>query len=381
MSLPSPLHGGVSIPESGGDGAPDAPPRIGIAVQGPIYTDAKGNSTREVFEMLRNSPLRSRFYVVYAVWDDETHSDLLGQIAPLADKIVRCRKPERSGSCHRNYQAHATSDALAEIARQGIPFALKTRSDLVLSDRFLETLLSRAEMPGYEKILVTNLFTRVEPFHISDLAVFSTTENLRLWFAPASVFYEDAFSPEVQFARVFVRSRRLKYAMTLDGYFRFLSDWVDLVDFFEQDLRWFKDIYGSIRAHNRKNFVMLDRDGGPVLSRLLSVRFHRFLQGKAHGLTLLATIILVHDAVQRYLVLTIPKTQHWHYTVDNKGAEHAKRISGAADRVADLENSRELAPPPRNGHGGALYTETGDAAVAGAARGNGVAVQKSGSGT
>jgi hypothetical protein len=277
---------------------------------------------------------------VYAAWEDEKPS-VLSALEPFVDKIVLCQKPARPGSCHRNFQSHATSEGLAHLNQQGIPFALKTRSDLVLSERFLHTLLGRTETSDYKKILVTNLLTRIEPFHVSDIAVFSTTENLRLWFAPAAVFYEDMFSPEVQFARTFVRARKLPYPMTLDGYLRFLAKWVDLVDFHEQELLWFKDIYGSIGAHNRNNFVMLDRDMGPVMSRLVSVRFHRFLQKRTQGLTLLATVILVHDVIQRYLLMTIPKRRWRHYNVDSRGPEYLKDIPGVAEFSAPTNRQSE----------------------------------------
>jgi hypothetical protein len=278
-------------------------------------------------EALAASPLRNRLFVVYAMWADETPS-LRDAIAPYVDRVVLCEKPARSGSCHRNYQAYATHQGLRELERNGITWALKTRSDLRLSDRFLELVLRRAETPGYHRVLVTNLFTRYEPFHISDIVVFSSTPNMLHWFNPAPVFYEDMFSPEVQFARLFIRGRKLAYPMTLVSYLRFLRDWIELVDFYEEGLFWFKNDHTSIRAHNRVNFVIYDREPGPVLTRLITVRFHQSLEKKVKGLNLMATRMMVSDAIQRYIFTVLPwfRYQHCGYTVDNQGKEHDKAV-------------------------------------------------------
>jgi hypothetical protein len=219
------------------------------------------------------------------------------------------------------------------LQEQGITYALKSRSDLILSDRFLERLMDCASRPNYDRILVSNVYTRIEPFHISDIVIFSSTNNLRLWFSPEPVFYEDLFSPEIQFARVFIRSRGLPYALTLEHYLRFLRDWVDLVDFYDEGLFWFKDSCRRSRDHDRTNLIMYDRDAGPVLTRLVSVRFHRFLQNRTYGLNLLATSLLVADALKRYVVLTTPPVLRnrffpmFRYTLDNKGAEHTKALN------------------------------------------------------
>ncbi len=302
--------------------------RIGVVIQGPIQVNLNGHATREVVEALAKTPLRSRLFVVYAMWEDEP-AVLRDTIVPLVDRVVLCKKPPRSGSCHRNYQAYAVQQGLRELERNGIAWALKTRSDLVLSTRFLALLLSRAESPEYDRVLVTNLYTRYEPFHISDIVVFSSTMNLLDWFNPASVFYEDLFSPEVQFTRVFIRRHRLDYPMTLSSYLRFLRDWIELVDFYEQELFWFKDGGSSIELYNRSRFILYDRDAGPVLTRLISVRFHRSLRQKAKGLNLLATYLLVSDAIQRYVFTVLPGFRHRHatYTVDNQGSEHTKSIT------------------------------------------------------
>jgi hypothetical protein len=230
---------------------------------------------------------------------------------------------------------------LRELEKRGIQWAVKTRGDLILSDRFIERLLERTRQPDYHRLLVTNLFTRYEPYHISDLVVFSSTENLRCWFDPVPVFYEDLYSPEVQFARVFIRSRGLAYPMTLDHYFRFLRDWIELTDFYDEGLFWFKDGCRSIRTHNRINFIIYDRDAGPVLTQLMSVQFHQFLQRRSLGLNLLATGFLVADALKRYFVVTMPPPfrRFCRYTVDNQGTEHSKPVAGASTKTAAVSEA------------------------------------------
>lgn len=310
--------------------------RIGIIIQGPIATDINGRGTLDVLQALAASPHRSRLHICLTIWEDEPA--VVAGLTPLADRVVVCRKPERPGSCNRNYQAHAVTgalDALDQIRNKPLKYVLKTRPDIFLSDRFLERLLAMADS-GSEKVLVTNLFTRYESFHISDMVVFSTAGNVRMWFDDSVVFYEDLFSPEVQFARVFIRNRGLDYSYRMEHYLRFLKDWVVLVDFHDEGLVWFKNPHMATRDHNRTYGLVYDRDVGPILTRLVTVGFHKRLSTLPIGMRTLASSMLIADNFLRAVVTTLPFFRTTTYTVDRAGPEHAKLVGDRTREPAGL---------------------------------------------
>jgi hypothetical protein len=279
------------VPASG------AAPRIALVIQGPIYEQLNGHSTLEILEFLSASPLRRHFYVVYAAWDTEA-PDRLDVLRPHLDQVSLARQPERWGSGNRNLQRHGIAAALDLIEPGGFEYVLKTRSDFGLTDRLLAALVERAER-GYERVLVTNVFTRYEPFHISDMLVFSTFANVRAWYDTREVYYEDLYSPEVQFARMFVRSRQLPYPMTMLGHLEFLRDWIEVLDFGDCGLVWFKDLQISRSAFNRFNWIIYDRDSGPTLTRLIPAGYPERLRRTLIPLGVVATGLLLRDLLVR----------------------------------------------------------------------------------
>ena len=268
-----------------------------LLAQGPVYTDLNGRSVFDVLEAIRALPNRERFFVAYSLWRD-TPDDLIRKIAALTDQIVLTDRPTEPGAANRNLQAQGVSAGLNAMRERNFRYTVKTRSDIILSAEFARRVVEMADS-GSEKLLVTNLFTRLEPFHLSDMIVASTTENIAHFFRPVAAHYEDLFSPEVQFCRVFVRSKGLKYTMRLGDYFRFLRDWVELTDFNEMRLQWLKEPNIQIKKLNQVNRILEDRDCGPVLTRLLTPRFHRFLQNTRLPAGLLACLLLQQDAAMR----------------------------------------------------------------------------------
>ena len=319
--------------------------RILLIVQGPFHTDLRpvdpkmgnrGRSTLEVLEAINRLPTRPRFFVQYAMWRDEPE-EIRAQAAALVDRVALIEKPAEPGSCHRNFQAHSVTAALADVEDRGFRYALKTRSDMILTAKFAERVLALADS-GSEKLLVTNLFTRLEPFHLSDMIMASTPENIGAYYKVTPVHYEDLFSPEVQFCRVFVRSKGLKYAHRQRDYFQFLRDWVELADFNEMELQWFKIPEVNVKEWNRLCLIMEDRDCGPVLTRVLTPRLHRFLQKTRLPLNLVAAAILIYDIVYRNICFGTSLKYWLTYSVHKDGPEYMQPLPRAS-RLAPLEQT------------------------------------------
>lgn len=168
-------------------------PSLAILVQGPVVDAGPGRSTYSILEALDRSSARSSFTVVYSAWDDEG-DDARSRVGDLVDRLVVSSRPDRRGSGNRRLQATAVAAGLDEVDRMGIGHVLKTRSDVCLSPRFLRTAEKHLRS-GSEWLLVTNLFTRWESFHVSDMLVASTVASLRCMFEVRDTYYEDLYSP------------------------------------------------------------------------------------------------------------------------------------------------------------------------------------------
>lgn len=341
--------------------------KVAILAQGPIYADSNDSSTASVLRALQALEFRNRFYVICALWEDEP-LELVKEIAGYADKVVICPKPALPGTGNRNYQKQGVSNALEAVASLNIQYVLKTRTDILLSEKFLRLILRRADS-GFKKVLVTNVFTRYESFHISDLVLFSTYDNIKAWFDPREVYYEDLYSSEVQFSRVFIRNKKLNYTMRLENYLAFLRDWIEVVDWHEQELQWLKPtkegyslgvrtlgelstalgdsdfgpLLGKlIGPKPRRNlnklrnlltrtnfFILYDRDTGPIASRTISAQFYRFISVTRIPLPMIAAVLATSDLVLSFIVRYSPLFRgRWsYYTVDPKVNEHEKPIA------------------------------------------------------
>lgn len=344
--------------------------KIAVIVQGPIYSNLDGYSTVDVVKGLQASTTRANLFIVCALWEDEP-ANAVAEITNLVDKVVLCRKPASPGAGNRNYQREGVNQGLHAIKDLAFEYVLKTRTDFVLSERLLQRIC-RLAGENFQKVLVTNLFTRFESFHVSDMLLFSTFANIEHWFRKGDVHYEDLYSPEVEFARVFVRSKRLRYTMRFESYLRFLRDWIELVDFRDEGLVWIKDLKVNRRGANRGHGIIHDRDSGIVFSRLVSTGFHRFLRRTKLPLPLIAVWFAVADPVWSFTVIQSSaflknvlqiKTSHRtiklptghvlhvkigfkaerynFYTVDRLSAEYAKPIGEAgAEELSEARASR-----------------------------------------
>lgn len=357
--------------------------KVVVLIQGPIYTDFNGFSTFDVLRSLSASQLRSSLYVVCSVWEDEP-PELIEELTRYADRVVSCSKPCDPGSGNRNLQRHSVSYTLAAIEHLGFKYVLKTRSDIILSDKFLRSLI-RLSAGDFQRVLVTDVYTTLENFHISDLIVFSTFENIKYWFDPREVYYQDAYSPEIQFSRVFIRNKKLNYTMRFEDYLAFLRDWIELRSLDKEGLVWFRRskekvapedharvnphihnqassptlkrdisselpdalllgrVYRTLRAKlpwglrvflfyllKTKLVISLqyDKELGPVRNRIITTRFHRFLRRTKIPLSVIATVLLLADEITSFMVRTLPlpRVEYIYYTVDPKMSEHAKPV-------------------------------------------------------
>lgn len=194
--------------------------RIAIIVQGPIHP-----RTREALAFLNQSTHRKRLHIILVAWSSEL-PEVMDDLGSFADCVIRPTPLGEPGTCHRNWQAQGVHVGLQQVA--GCTYVLKCRSDLLLSDTYLEKIVALADA-GFDGLCVLNIYTRREPFHVSDFLVFGRKPWVAAYFQTSH--YQDLFSPEVEFTRCYVRTRGLHYAHTLEDYLRFLRDEVEIIDF------------------------------------------------------------------------------------------------------------------------------------------------------
>lgn len=305
--------------------------KIAVLIQGPHSKDLRGFDTINSIKTINSfSDIRENFYLIASVWEDEPN-EIKEEINSLVDKMVEAKKPDYMGSCNRSFQSQGVAQGLAAIDESEFDYVLKTRSDMELSEKFLKCIIEQAQS-GSEKLLVTNLFTRFENYHISDMMVFSTFENIKAYFDPSiNAHYEDLYSPEVQFARMFVRNKGLAYSFRLDDYLAFIKDWVDIVDFNEYEIIWYKDATLTIKELNRHGGIIFDRDCGPFLTRLFTANSFNFIKNTKIPLFYIASVFLFLDVLERtfvYMLMKIFKRtfKNHFYFVDTYGGEFGKPI-------------------------------------------------------
>jgi hypothetical protein len=294
--------------------------RVLAVVQGPLFRRLGSASTFEVIERLTGSSQGEKIAVAVALWDSESRGDIR-QIERLVDHVHVLKTPQRKGTCHRNWQAYAVASVLDAHKNDGFGHAFKCRSDMLLSNKYLEHVCQRAE-EGFDKLCVTNLFTRYEAFHVSDMLVFSKYENLRHFFGDYELFYEDLYSPEVEYTRGYIRGLGLNYFHTLEDYFRFLKEQVELLDFEEMGLVWLKHPVLTPTFGNHLRPYMLDRDCGPWQAQLISKQFHEWLQKTSfRNVRRFALAMQVVDPILRRLLIKNPNIRQLPYFVDARSPE------------------------------------------------------------
>lgn len=308
-------------------------PTLAIVIQGPLWASTTpGGGTRAVLEHLAAAQRRDEFLIALAVWEDDDE-ELLRPLERLVDRVIRVQRPDRAGSGNRVNQAVGVTSGLLAAQAMGVGYAVKSRTDVVLGEEFLARGLAAAAASD-GRLLTTTLITRWEPFHLSDIVVGGTTDRLLDLFDPRTTYYEDAYSPEVQFARAYVRNRRLRYTNRLEDWLRFLADHVDLVDFDEMGLVWLKR-GGPIRVHwySRSWPYLVDRDLGPVLARPVSVRAHRWLRRTHVPPLAVATLLRCLDPIAELVLRALPFDVHdrvgspFHrYWVAPQTPEHARPL-------------------------------------------------------
>lgn len=343
---------------------------LAVLLQGPVHDDTNGYSTAGLLDRLNASRFRDRFLLVSVLWSDE-RPEAVAAVRSRVDEVVLAEKPAAHGNGNRNFQSTGVAAGLAHLEGRGVTHVLKSRHDFGLSERLLGEVVARADA-GFAKVFVTNLFTRRETFHISDMLLFSTLENVRAWFDPRTVYYQDLYSAEVQFARCFVRNRRLPYRFTQVDYLRFLRDWVEMIEWTESGVTWFKHPLASRARANAEQPIIRDRDSGAYMAKLLPGDYPRRLQRYRREVTLqtLAVAHRVWDALFSYglvvmdRVLSVPFPEgaryrritlagplalevklgfrvrrYYYYLVDPYGGEEEKPIG------AELTHDRRYAAP------------------------------------
>jgi hypothetical protein len=149
-------------------GSAEVSDQLSIVCQGPLPSPA---DQVRVFREMRFAKAMG-FRTILSTWENEVISD---DARNSFDTIVVSADPGTT-----RYNAYRQSiSSLAGLALCSGP-TLKTRTDIVLTGQFLAAIASDAERRG---ILVTNVFTRIHPYHLSDMVAFSSADILRDFYA------------------------------------------------------------------------------------------------------------------------------------------------------------------------------------------------------
>lgn len=281
--------------------------RPAVLLQGPVLDAGAARSTVAVLDGINAAPSRSAFHLAFVAWDTQD-AEQLRQVEKRVDQLVLARPPARAGRGNRWLQATGVQAGLSALRDDGVTHVLKSRADIALSEALLSVALEHFGSGG-RRLLVTDLWTRLEPFHLSDLVVGSTLRHVGDYFSTAPTYYEDAFSPEVQFTRSFVRHQHLRYTMRLESWLRFLVDWVELVDFAALGLRWLKHAPTTPRRVFPYGLpALVDRDAGPLLCTPVRPAFVHWLRTTSLPMPLVATLIRSADPLVEAALLALPDT-------------------------------------------------------------------------
>lgn len=227
--------------------------KIGVVIQGPH----RGEFLRDSLSSIQS--LRPRFHLVVSTWEGQNTSDLGG----LADEVVLSRPPAVAGAYNMNLQSVSSVAGLKACGRAGIRYAVKSRTDFRLSREYLDTVASR--LPS-GKIIATNLFTKLVPFHLSDMTLAAEVAVLKDYFDFAGPNASPLDSPraEVAFTKQLLRRRFPAFEPdrpTTLGWMNFLCRHVALLDFSKTGIVWEK--CQDITRHCNWHF---DRDVESIVS-------------------------------------------------------------------------------------------------------------------
>lgn len=318
--------------------------KILILVQGPHHRKMGKFNTIEELEFKEDrAHLRDKFYIVCALWKNEKE-EIKQQLSEIVDEIIIIEPPTYKGPSNRYMQAKSVHDSLKALEDRDFKYVLKTRSDIRLSKKFLELILKRASQEAiYERLLVANVFARLEPFHLSDFVVFSTYENIQSFYNyDCLLYYSDLYSPEVEFTRAFIRNKKLPYHNRLDDSFAFIRDHVEIIDLNKFGIIWFKHPKFCVSECNIQLWFTSDRDAGPVMALLYTEWFYKFIRYVPVPFMLTSTVLLILDLILRLILVTwgrISGTSIRSYHMDPIGPEYSKPITSNRN---ELKNSHNL---------------------------------------
>lgn len=126
-----------------------------------------------------------------------------------------------------------------------------------------------------------------------------------------------------------MRNRGLGYSVRSENYLRFLADWVELVDFRDQDLAWLRPGGWDEGPDGRQlaSWIVADRDVGPLSTRLVTPRAVRWLRRTRVPKSVLAALLRAGDPLAE-LLLVGGLRRGTPYAVDPQALEYAKPIGG-----------------------------------------------------
>lgn len=152
-------------------------PRAGIFVQGLVF-----DFTPQVLAWNR-----MRFpsaYQCMVTWEHQSE-DLLDRCRPWLDELIMVPQPENKGRHNTNYIARSARIGVEHLAEKGIEFAVRCRSDNILTGSSLHESIDHFFADGRNKgRIAIDLRSgwRHVPFHFSEKTMLArTTDMLKLW--------------------------------------------------------------------------------------------------------------------------------------------------------------------------------------------------------
>ncbi|MFK8111130.1 MAG: WavE lipopolysaccharide synthesis family protein [Rubripirellula sp.] len=195
---PSALPLVPALPATGGDTA--------IVMQGPVIE--RDDLTYETLQLYRRTMPHAK--LILSTWTD-TDEAIKRRIEGLGVDVVVSDPPEHPGPQNLNLQVVSTHRGITEAKAAGCEFVMKTRADMRIhvsdADQFCRNMLEQFPITGdasqRQRILVTEFATRLYlPFHLSDILMFGTTDDLLEYWTPEMCGPEVHFEPSEDFGEL-----------------------------------------------------------------------------------------------------------------------------------------------------------------------------------
>ena len=213
---------------------------VGIMVQGPVLPNI---TSRVLFANRCKFPFAK---LVLSTWNG-TPPESIAECEPYVDEIVKSPVPSHPGTSNGVMQRDSTLAGLAVLARLGVRYAFKTRTDQsIVGDGDMNQLLELVRLPIWgndsrrrERIaFCTTISWKFIPFHLTDQLQFGRLDDLlEFWNTRddsilGTMVFESSLPAnflamsmtESNITRCYLRRIGVPYALSLESYWQVVAD-------------------------------------------------------------------------------------------------------------------------------------------------------------